>query len=76
MNIRAYRSRTGIPLFFALTVALLAGPAWSAAKSVIFLIGDGMGPMTVRAASIKLHGRDGKLVMQGFKIRFGWVFFN
>ncbi len=50
----------------ALTVLmfLLSAVALAKAKSVVLLIGDGMGPEQVRAASIKLHGSEGKLVMQ------------
>lgn len=66
------RNRTWVGRIFgaALAFALFAGgTALGAAKSVILLIGDGMGPEQVKAASIKLKGADGKLAMQGLPAR-------
>ena len=71
MNTTRVRSRFLFGSFVSLAVAavLLAGPAWSEAKSVILLIGDGMGPQAVRALSIKLHGADGMTAMQGMPVK-------
>jgi len=52
-----------------LAALLWAGLALSAARSVILLIGDGMGPEQVKAASIKFHDADGKLAMQGMSAK-------
>jgi alkaline phosphatase len=64
----ATRFFSGWFVSLALAAVLLAGSAWSEARSVILLIGDGMGPAAVKAASIKLKGADGKLVMQGLPV--------
>jgi alkaline phosphatase len=51
-----------------LILSACAGSVSSAAataKSVIVLVGDGMGVEQVRAASLALKGADGRLVMQG-----------
>lgn len=40
------------------------GPVTSRPRNVILLIGDGMGPEQVKAASLFAHGADGKLFMQ------------
>ena len=52
---------------------LLVAVVWCAVvafaqDSVVLLIGDGMGPVQVQAASLKLHGEDGKLAMQGMPV--------
>ena len=39
--------------------------AAAAAKSVIILVGDGMGVEQIRAASLALRGADGRTAMQG-----------
>jgi len=71
MNAIRIRSRIvpGSLTPLALVAVLLAGSAWSEARSVILLIGDGMGPQAVRAASIKLHGADGKTAMHGMPVK-------
>ncbi len=66
MNTPIARSPKRYAIFPIFAALLWAGLALAQAKSAILFIGDGMGPNTVKAASIKLRGADGKLIMQGF----------
>jgi len=64
----AAKARVGMFATVMLAAVLLAGTVFAQAKSVIFLIGDGMGKEQVRAASIKLLGADGRLAMLGMPV--------
>jgi len=61
---------------FILAVVLLGGTAFGKANSVILLIGDGMGQVQVRAASIRLKGSDGKMAMQSMPAKGTLVTLN
>jgi alkaline phosphatase len=63
-NRRPLRGVAGVAMGLSLVVVLAASVAFAKARSAILLIGDGMGPEQVKAASIKFHGANGKLAMQ------------
>jgi len=66
------RIRSGLLILAALLTAFLAGTAGAAprkAKSVILLIGDGMGPVEVKAASVLLYGADRQMAMQKMPVQ-------
>lgn len=52
-----------------LAIMLLAGHAAAQVRSVILMIGDGMGPKQVEAASILIHDKPGRLAMQQFPVK-------
>ena len=63
------RNMIGILIAALFSVAAAAEPAGAQARSVILLIGDGMGPKQVETASILLHDKPGKLAMQRLPVK-------
>lgn len=66
MRLNGYAAKS---LVLASAVLLLAGSVWARARSAILLIGDGMGPRQVEAASILLHDKPGKMAMQKLPVK-------
>lgn len=65
------KSRSILSFFISITAGafLLAAVALAQAKSAVLFIGDGMGPEQVKAASILLYGKPGKLAMQSLPFK-------
>ena len=67
-KVRGLRSQTELTGTFrappSRTTNLARLPDGARPKNVILVIGDGMGPGSIRCASLYQHGRDGALVMQ------------
>lgn len=66
------RRRSGVRWFVAAAVFVGIGRLAAAATNVILMIGDGMGPEHMRAASWYAHGREGALFMETLP-RQAWV---
>lgn len=67
--LKGTRRVMGAVLAFVFAVLVWSGPVLGKTRSVILLIGDGMGFEQVRAASIKLGGAAGKLAMQSLPVQ-------